>query len=231
MELVRLLVLSALAGMSAILFAHAFKSAPAVAHWSMFGVVGSGHTINDGRSLEGFTRITDHGSANLEVNVGADEARVTVVADDNVAPLIETSVIGGTLSISSHGMWHSRHSPLVRIDVPNLDAVSLKGSGDATITDMNGSSLALDGFGSGDFKAAGSVDNLTVNGFGSGEFALAGLEAQTVSVRLHGSGDAHVNANDRLDVDTFGSGDVTYRGDPSQVSRRIRGSGEVTQEN
>ena len=141
---------------------------------------------------------------------------------------MQTSVSDGTLYVATRGSWHSRNDPLVRVEVPELEAVNLKGSGDVTITDMSGSALALDGFGSGDFTASGSVDKLTVSGFGSGHFKLSELEARDVSVRLHGSGDANVYASETLDAHTFGSGDVSYKGDPSQVNRSSHGSGDVS---
>ena len=60
----------------------------------------------------------------------------------------------------------------------------------------------------------------------SGDVEAASLDADEVSVRIAGSGDAEVTARKTLAVSIAGSGDVRYRGDP-KLTRSIAGSGTV----
>jgi len=46
------------------------------------------------------------------------------------------------------------------------------------------------------------------------------------TIKIYGSGDADVFADEKLDVHVAGSGDVTYKGN-AQVSSSIAGSGRV----
>lgn len=62
---------------------------------------------------------------------------------------------------------------------------------------------------------------------GSGTVNTETRDAANFSeVRLTGSGDATVNAGDRLEANVSGSGSVLYEGNP-QVEEHISGSGEI----
>ena len=62
---------------------------------------------------------------------------------------------------------------------------------------------------------------------GSGDLRLFDLRAREVHVSIAGSGDAKVNASERLDATVAGSGDVRYRGNPKEVAQSVNGSGSV----
>jgi len=191
-------------------------------------VRGSGHLVTQSRELGEFRRISNDGSVDLDVSIGPEQS-VSVVADDNVAPQVETEVRDGELFISEHGSYWGLHSLKVKIVVPELEALNLEGSGDAEITGVTGPSLELSTHGSGDITASGRVEKLNISGYGSGDSYLAKLDADDAIVRLRGSGDAHVHANRTLDVEIFGSGDVHYAGSP-RVNSTVKGSGDVTQD-
>ena len=181
------------------------------------------------RDLAPFTRISNRGSVDLEVTVGGEQ-HVEVAASDDVVPKIETTVEDGELIVSTTGSFWSMHPTTVKITVPQLEALVLHGSGDASIDDATGSHLDLQTYGSGDITASGKVDHLSFTSFGSGDGSLADLEASDVIVRLRGSGDAHVDARNSLDAESFGSGDVNYQGSPSRVTKVVHGSGDVTED-
>jgi hypothetical protein len=227
MKYARVLLLAAFAVCGAVVVANLTR-VPARADWNWFGGVrGSGNVVTRTREVEPFTRVSGHGSTDLEIDVGPARQSVVVDAEDNIAPLIETTVRDGTLSISARGAYSSHHGPTVRISVPRLDSVALNGSGDAKIEGARGSDLELSTFGSGDITAAGEVDRLTYSSSGSGDGRFGGLHAREAIVRLRGSGDVHVYATESLDAQTFGSGDVTYGGSPQRVDKKTLGSGEI----
>jgi hypothetical protein len=191
-------------------------------------VRGSGHLITQSRELAEFRRISNDGSVDLDISVGPEQS-VAVVADDNIAPRVETQVRDGELFVSERGSYWGLHSLKVKIVVPQLDALNLEGSGDAEVKGVTGSSIDLSTHGSGDITASGRVDKVSLSGYGSGDAYLEKLDADDAVVKLRGSGDAHVNASRTLDVEIFGSGDVHYRGSP-RVNSTVKGSGDVTQD-
>lgn len=225
--------------------------APAFAQASWFGrggrVEGSGKSVDDERAVAAFTQVTVDGP--LHVQIGAGEVdRVVVRADDNIAPLIETSVRGATLAIGlkSGAAYRTRTPVQIRVHARQLQGVTLRGSGDirvdrveaevfeatvqgsgdVAIEALQAGAVAISIAGNGDLRARGKARTVGLVIDGSGDAHCAELVATTVAVSIRGSGDARVHATDALQVSISGSGTVRYRGEP-KVTKAISGSGSV----
>jgi hypothetical protein len=216
-------------------------------------VVGSGRSATETRSVSDFESIAASGSIDIVVRQAAKEA-VQIEADDNVLPLVETTVEntsqGRTLVVRLKRGENIRHGKPIRaiVDVVRLSSISCAGSGDVTIgalktpalklsiagsSDARIAGLDTESFelrisGSGDVSAAGSARQVKVSIAGSGDADLAALAADDVTVKIAGSGDASVTANKSLEVSVAGSGDVRYAGNPSQLKLSAAGSGTIT---
>lgn len=202
----------------------ALAAAPAFA-WSWTSVKGSGHVVSETRTVQPFDRIGSSGSADVIVTVGSPQS-VTVKADDNVVPLIETIVENGRLKIESKGSYDSDSGVTVTITVPSLKGAALSGSGDISVTGVEGASFDAALSGSGDITVVGKAEKVSVSVAGSGDVHLYQLASRRAEVSIAGSGDVEVNAADALSASIAGSGDVTYRGRPA-VKRSVAGSGDV----
>jgi len=212
-------------------------------------IEGSGKVVDVPRDVAGFTRLIVHGP--LDVDVKAAEADGVVVhADDNIAPLIETSLLGSTLivGVRSGVSFRTRTDPKVRLQARRLSGVVLRGSGDVRIDHVEGDVLeatlqgsgditidsaqvktvAVSIAGNGDVRIKGTAETLGVVLAGSGDVHCADLAARRVAVRIAGSGDVRVHATEELKVEVDGSGDVRFRGTP-KITKAIRGSGSVTE--
>lgn len=154
------------------------------------------------------------------------EAEVVLSGDDNLLELIETRVEHGTLVIEMDGSYRSDLGLEVHVTTPRLTGVSIAGSGDVQIEDVDSERLEVSIAGSGDLSAVGRVGRLEASIAGSGDMRLADLEATDVKVSIAGSGDASVHATGTLAASIAGSGDVRYRGDP-RLTVSVAGSGEV----
>jgi hypothetical protein len=213
-------------------------------------VAGSGNVIEDRRALSGFSAIHMSGPVDVELRASDREA-VTVKADDNVAPLIETVIVPGDRPALSIGMkpqsaFRAARAPVVivefvaiaeivmrgsgdlradRVEASDL-AISMSGSGDARIGSLSAELFAAVLAGSGDLAASGRADQQAYRIAGSGDVAAGKLVGRSVKVSIAGSGDASVHATESLEVRIAGSGDVVYRGSP-RISQRIAGSGAV----
>lgn len=210
-------------------------------------VNGSGNVIDAAREVTGFDRLIVQGPIDVRIQA-ADSDRVSVHADDNIAPLIETTLQGNALVIglrqgasfrtrsriyvkvqarAVHGIVLRGSSEVRadRIDADVFDA-TIQGAGDIRIESVLANAVAVSIAGSGDFRAAGEATSFGVVIDGAGDVYADKLQAKQVAVRIRGSGDARVHARDELKVVIDGSGDVRYRGTP-KVSRRISGSGSV----
>ena len=213
---------------------------------------GSGRSATETRQLPDFQAIALGGAMDLDVRQGAVQS-VQVVADDNLLPLLETVVEGGSNGPTLQVRWKKGQSIYnsgkvqVSVTVPKLLAVAVNGSGDvkidafttpslqlamsgsgsARLSQLSTEELSVRIAGSGDVTGNGRATRLKVSIAGSGEVHLGELSADEVSIKIAGSGDAAVNAQKKLDVSIAGSGDVTYTGNAA-VSMSTAGSGSVT---
>ena len=214
-------------------------------------VIGSGKVQTESRDVSGFQAVTLRGPMNLVLRQGPRE-RVEVRADHNLLPLIETRVVERvglpTLEIGSQSgaSYSTLNQMTVTVDLVDLQALTLSGSGDTQCDRLKTGTLrlTLSGSGnlklgqvgadvldirlsgSGDVEAAGRAARVTLLVSGSGTAQLRGLQADEVGVRLAGSGDASVNARRSLTAALAGSGDLSYVGEPS-VQSTVSGSGSL----
>jgi hypothetical protein len=135
----------------------------------------------------------------------------------------------GVLVVSTSGDWFTVKPASVRVEVPNLDEVTVDGSADVALAGLHGASFVATVHGSGDVEASGTVDRLEYSGFGSGDAKLRDLRVKNAVIRIAGSGDVHVNASDTIDARIDGSGDVHYLHSPT-ITQSVHGSGDVTHE-
>lgn len=193
-------------------------------------VIGSGHIISEARTLGSFTSVELRGSSDVDIVVGATQS-VTVKSDDNIVPLIETTVSDGKLIISTKPFTSMTTTSGVHISivVPSLQNVVLSGSGNMRVTGVNGPALGIEMPGSGNITVAGTTDRATITMAGSGNILCSDLKAHSATVMLTGSGTVKVYADKSLNANISGSGAIRYSGSPSQLNTNITGSGTISQ--
>jgi hypothetical protein len=190
-------------------------------------VRGSGVVTMETRDVKAFTEIALAGSGNVRVERG-EKQTLTVEAEDNILPLLETTVKDGKLTLTTRSNVSIRTTkPIVyRITTKALEGVSLSGSGTIEATKVEAKSFAIAISGSGKVGASGKAELAKMTISGSGSIDASDLPATTVTVVISGSGDAVVNATEELDAQIRGSGSIEYIGDP-QVNQRVTGSGRI----
>jgi hypothetical protein len=209
-------------------------------------LTGSGSSATEARPVGEFQAISLRGSIDAEVRQGP--TAVSVTADDNLLPHLETVVEDGTLQVrwKSGTSLRTRGKVQVNISTPRLTSAASSGSGDVRIDGFDTPSLKLALSGSGDaqlralttdeltvtisgssdVKGSGKARKVSIGIAGSGNVRLGDLKADDVKVSIAGSGDAEVNAAKALEVKIAGSGDVLYSGDAALTSR-VAGSGTI----
>ena len=206
------------------------------------------------RHLSGFHAIDVAGSFDVYITQGSTES-VKVEAPSNMMGRIITEVNNGVLRIyNKHDtfnwgdMWGHHKKIVVYVVAKNLNSINLSGSGDAFFKDgiragnlklsisgsgdMTGSvdakNLDCSITGSGDMKLSGRAESSGVTLVGSGDFTARSLQTVNCAVRVSGSGDAQVNASERVDATVSGSGDVRYTGGAKLINSRKTGSGDIS---
>ncbi len=233
-----------------LLFATAFLSLSASAQrWQ--NIKGSGNIKKESRETGAFTGLLLQGPMDVEISYGKDN-KITIEADDNLLPYIETNVENNKLIIKTKkniGI-NSRSKLVVHVYMTNISTLQLSGSGNIdgsgdfsnngkTDIGISGSGniklrferfdeleLGLSGSGNIDLKGK-TVNSITASLSGSGNIECSDLVTNDVFAKISGSGNIKVNAQKSIDAKISGSGNVYYKGTASNINTKKSGSGEV----
>jgi hypothetical protein len=211
-------------------------------------VQGSGKIQHQARDVAHFDGVAMSLPGNVEIRSGSEREGLTIDADDNLLPLIETVVEDGTLKIRAKRNTNLRTRNLkVVVQARSVDRLVLGGSGNIDADVVRGGRVKFDVGGSGAIKVhriegesvnvalGGSGDLKVLDGTarstsvsigGSGTVDLAHVRTENANVTVAGSGNVTLWVRDSLGLTVAGSGDVSYYGDP-QVSKSVVGSGNV----
>ncbi len=213
-------------------------------------VRGNGKVMTQARAVSGFTGVGLSLPAQVEVRIGSVEG-ISIEADENLLPLIETVVKDGTLEIRPKRNRLSLDSKLMKMVVTarQVDHLKIGGSGSITAETLKAPKLGFEIGGSGSIAVkhaeadkvsvsiggsgstkvgGGKTKQLEVSIAGSGDVAAGTLQADEVEVSIAGSGDATVWARNSLKMSVAGSGDVQFYGEPN-VRQSVVGSGRAKQ--
>ncbi len=212
---------------------------------------GSGYVVSEARTVSDFTNVELLGSGHVVLTQGNEEA-LKVEAEDNLLGHLRTEVRGHTLYLGLDDtdryevLWPTKPVNYY-VSLKSVEGLKLTGSGVIEAQKLQADRLALDITGSGDINIAsltanslqstisgsgrydvgeGTVPQQQIEISGSGSYHGERLAGESVSVRIIGSGDAAVWAENKLEARVSGSGDVRYYGTP-QVTQIVTGSGGV----
>ena len=190
-------------------------------------VRGSGVVRTEPRDATGFSEVRLSGSGEVDVRHG-DADSVTVEAEDNILPLLETRVRDGRLTLGTKPNVSISPTRAIRyhVTVNRLTAIGVSGSGRFVADGLDTPRLTADISGSGSATLSGRADAVELTISGSGAYDASRLASKSATVTISGSGSATVNAADRVEATVSGSGSVRYLGNPS-VDQQVSGSGSV----
>ena len=207
---------------------------------------GSGNVESKTRNVEPFHSVDSRISGDVFIEQGSGNS-LKIEAEDNILPLLETSVENGVLVIRPEKCIRPLKPIKVYAGMDEVRSLSLSGSGDITgTTPIDSENLELAIIGSGDIEMEVDADSLKSLVSGSGNFLLEGdaptheieiegsgdvdalgLRTEVTRVRIEGSGDGKVYTDRELDVEIDGSGSVYYWGEPEEFNTQISGTGKI----
>ena len=203
------------------------------------------------REVSPFSKVSLRISAKVYVTQGEKQS-VKIVAEPETLEEIITEVKDRTLNIRypNTNIFRNWNPGKVEIfiTVPEVDGLTLSGSGDIISDNINTRILDLLVSGSGNIKIeqltaekvaanisgsgninikdGGVANELNVRISGSGNVDARGFEAKNVSVQTSGSGNCSVVSNGEIKARISGSGNVYYSGNPA-IDSSVSGSGSV----
>jgi len=190
-------------------------------------VRGSGKVITEPRTVNGFREVSLRGGGQLTVDQNGTES-LTITADENLLPYLTSEVSGKRLILGTRE--HTNLSPskdiVYKLTVKDLNRLEVAGDGSADARGIHTELLTVVVAGSGSLSATGNADEQEIMIAGSGDYRGADVRSKAVKINIMGSGNADLNASDKLNATIMGSGDIKYTGSPI-VSQNILGSGSV----
>jgi hypothetical protein len=191
---------------------------------------GSGVLVTEQRDVSGFDRVSFGGFGTLIIAHGSEES-LTIEAESNILPRIETRVRGGILEI---GFDSDRWQDIVRptksitynLTVITLDGIALSGAGSIEASGIEAERFDVELSGAGSIDITGFAATQEINVSGAGSYDSAELLSEYIDVNISGAGNATVWVTESLDVNISGVGKVSYYGDP-QVRESVSGLGNL----
>ena len=176
-----------------------------------------------------------------------DEHKVVVTTDSNIIEFVVTKVSDKVLSLTLAEGSYSPTKLNFDIFTPELKNITISGSSDFTTKDtiqtskfqinLNGSGTIKGKFevenlianlsGSGNMTASGKTNNLNIALSGAGNFDGKDLNADDSVVSISGIGNAKIHTTKSLDARVSGVGNITYSGNPANLSKNVSGVGKI----
>lgn len=222
--------------------------------WGSERVDGNGNVITAERNTESYDGIEVSGSFNVKLIQGS-EGKLSITADENLIPHIVTEVRNNRLRIKPEEGMNLRPKGnkdiTITVPVESISKLALAGSGDVSnnflmkatsmevslagsgdiVLEIEATELEANIAGSGDIRLSGTTSDLECNIAGSGDIDAFSLKSRDVSANISGSGGAKVYCDGKLDANIIGSGDVIYKGNPTEEHSKAIGSGDIRKAN
>ncbi len=210
------------------------------------GFADPGPTRTEQRPVDGVHAVDLRTSGDLTIATGA-MPKLTITAGRSTLRHLTSTLQDGTVVLDSRPGHNTSGDIRYELTLPTLDGVVIAGSGSAhgtvaaaglfTVTVSGSGDADLDGLkasavtvqlsGSGDVHLTGTTDTQSVELVGSGAYLGHDLTSQASAVHIGGSGNALINAVDRLNAEISGNGNISYTGTPA-VTRHISGNGTIS---
>lgn len=200
--------------------------------------IGNGRVVVVTQDLPFFNAIEAGGAVSLTL-IQSDNYKVIIETDENLAPLVNAKVSGGTLKISTLGIRKATKLELTVLlkEISLLEVsgavrvksdgslmsefLSLKCSGATTATlDLNVSKLNTHLSGAAKLSLSGQADHHILSLSGAATLQAGKLATTTTEASGSGAAEAMVYAKDVLVINTSGMAKVRFEKEPARIERK-----------
>ncbi len=165
--------------------------------------------------LSGFTEVELDTSIDLKIIID-DDYSITIEGDEDRIGNLDLDQSGDELRISSSRRFggffgrKSLGSMSLEITMPDLEELTINGSGDVEIIGLDNDEISLNINSSGDLYVTGKSERIEIEIHGSGDVEMDDITSKNVEIELQGSGNVDFDGGtcDSLEIEVDGSGDV-----------------------
>jgi hypothetical protein len=216
-------------------------------------VRGNGNIRTEDRSVSTFKDVDVSGAAKVYVSQ-SEHSSVKLEGDENLLPYIEVIQEGDKIRVRNKPGFNLIPTGDLKVYVStpvynNIDAsgacdiigqtkisnpenleMHVSGAGDIQM-EVDAPRLKAQVSGSGSINLKGQTRDVDLDLTGAGHAHCYELLAENTKVEISGAGSAEVYASVRLDADVSGAGNVSYKGNASDVNQHVSGAGSVKKVN
>lgn len=192
-------------------------------------IKGEGPVQTQTRNLPAFDSILIKGSVTLNMSKG-DYKGLNITAHKNLLDIIETTVSGQTLTISSKKSYSSQQPIVIDYSAPKIKTLIIEGTVSTKLRGLDQNMLIIRQKGTGNVYADGKINLLILDHKGAGQMMVKDLISQNTKVSLTGTGYVFVHAEKTLNVSIQGVGKIEYTGKPT-ITKKISGIGQLIDAN
>jgi hypothetical protein len=210
------------------------------------GIKGNGNVVKQERKVTGFSGLEVGGAFRVFLTQG-DEEKLIIEADENLLPVIETKVKGGTLIISTNenikdfktlniyltfkdmrdmeisGACHLTGENKFRFDDLELDC---SGASEVDMK-LSAGSLDMDISGASSVKLYGSAEKTNMDVSGASKLNAYELETEKCDAEVSGAASVKIFVSDELSAEVSGASKMRYKGNASLISHDVSGAGSL----
>ncbi|MCC6454747.1 MAG: DUF2807 domain-containing protein [Caldilineaceae bacterium] len=217
------------------LFSLLIASALLLSSCTFISLQGSGNMITEGREVSNFEEVEVCCGMQLLLTQG-DREQLTLEAEDNIMPEIETIVRGRTLTVRfrpAFGSFGIRTSRPVRVhlEMPTIHGITISGGGSLDTETIESDQIRVT-FSGGSRGMIGTLEAETgaLETSGGSELRIESLTADSLDTEASGGGGVTIRAGTATKQEVTASGGAHYRaaGLESEVARlEVSGGSEA----
>lgn len=207
---------------------------------------GSGKMITENRTVNGFSKIDLSGSYTVVIKQDSVSS-LSITADDNLMKYVKSYVNGDRLTIKTKGSICNSGKFVVNISLRDLSELKTSGTVDLTSSGkINAKDLMIDMSGASKVTLDLNANRVNSSGSGISELNLTGQASEhdidfsgaghvnalnfvVAKYKVESSGVIHckINVLNELNIDSSGSADIEYRGNPATIHNDKSGTSNI----
>lgn len=199
------------------------------AHLNAQSIKGSGNVEKQKRNVSSFNAIELNGVFNVFLLQGETEA-LTIEADDNLLPIIKSSVDNNKLIVKTKKHLNIKKSTKMNVFITfkDINSLGFYGVGDLSCdAPIKLKSLNIDNNGVGNLNLVGSCSNVTIKNSGVGNINTSKFTAKIMDVTNSGVGNVDIYVTEELKLKNLGIGNIYYEGGASIIDIDSSGIGKI----
>ncbi len=182
-------------------------------------VAGSGQAKTETRQIGDIDSVRFDGAGAVVATLGQPPA-LKITADDNLLPLLETTVVERELRIRPKQSISPRTPIRIELACQNLESFTCTGAGEHELRNVANEKLRIELSGAGTVRVSGTSERLDLVVSGAGTIDTSALQAKQVHVEASGAVELKVAASEKITGTLSGACSLTYSGAPKLEIKR-----------